>query len=93
MRVVESRFLKIFGNRVSLDQLEQLLHDQGVEAVCGGSDDGLVIYSTAAEHESSIRKILAKQTTLNRQGYKICLIDSIPRNDAGKVRYAALPMD
>lgn len=89
----KSRFVKVFGNRVGLDALEQVLHAGGIQAVCGGRDDDLVIYTTAASAEPAIRRIVAEHTAISRQGYRVCLIDEIPRSDAGKVQYARLPYD
>jgi len=37
------RFLKMYGNRVSLDEIEDLLNTEGYECVCAGTDDDLKI--------------------------------------------------
>lgn len=39
------RFIKLFGNRVSLDEAEQLLAKNHYSCVCGGKDDCLTIYT------------------------------------------------
>ena len=38
------RFIKLFGNRVNLDELERLLLDREVQSACTGKDNALVIY-------------------------------------------------
>ena len=38
-----SRFLKVFGLRIDLDQVEAALRERGVMAVCAGDDQGLVV--------------------------------------------------
>ncbi|MCB1792003.1 MAG: AMP-dependent synthetase, partial [Gammaproteobacteria bacterium] len=86
----KSRFLKVFGHRVGLDDVEQLLARGGIEAVCAGADDALVIYTTDADAIDRIRDIVRDSTSISPKGIKITQIASIPRNDAGKVRYAAL---
>lgn len=49
------RFLKIFGNRISLDQLEQLLANDGITAVCTGVDDALTVHwQTAAANSDEV---------------------------------------
>ena len=86
----KSRFLKVFGHRVGLDDVEQLLARRGIEAVCAGVDDALVIFTTDAGAIDRIRDIVRDNTSISPKGIKITQIASIPRNDAGKVRYAAL---
>ncbi len=46
----KKRFLKIFGNRVNLDECERMLHTEFVqnECACGGVDDKLCIYYTGS---------------------------------------------
>ena len=46
----KKRFLKIFGNRVNLDECERMLHTEFVqnECACGGIDDKLCIYYTGS---------------------------------------------
>ena len=42
----KKRFLKIFGNRVNLDETERLIKDRfpGMDCACGGMDDKMKIY-------------------------------------------------
>jgi acyl-coenzyme A synthetase/AMP-(fatty) acid ligase len=42
----KKRFLKLFGNRINLDELEAILNRKGYECVCSGIDDRLKIYVT-----------------------------------------------
>lgn len=42
----QKRFLKIFGNRVNLDEIESHLKTVTPEVACGGKDDKLMIYFT-----------------------------------------------
>ena len=39
----EKRFIKIYGNRVNLDEIEHFLKEQGYNGVCGGNDDQMYI--------------------------------------------------
>ena len=41
----KSRFLKIFGNRVNLDEVEQTLNELGYSCACVGVDDHMKIYT------------------------------------------------
>jgi long-chain acyl-CoA synthetase len=86
----KSRFLKIFGNRVSLDQVEQLIKSAGYECACGGVDDRLKIFVTDVDTVKDVKNIMTTKTTINRSGYIVELIDEIPRGHSGKVLYSSL---
>jgi acyl-coenzyme A synthetase/AMP-(fatty) acid ligase len=84
------RFLKMYGNRINLDEIEELIRTAGYECVCVGTDDNLKIYITEQDDKDRIMRYIAKRTGINRAGFSFVHIDKIPRNDSGKVRYSAL---
>lgn len=86
----KKRFLKIFGNRVNLDEVEGILKSNGYECVCAGVDDKLKIYVTNMEQEKTILSFICKKIGLNQSGFSVTYIKEIPRNEAGKVLYSAL---
>lgn len=88
----KKRFLKIFGNRVNLDEAENLLNKEGFTCVCGGRDDKLVIYLENGTDEQCVRAVefLSSVTNLNRSAFKTVIIDEIPRSDSGKILYSKL---
>jgi len=86
----KKRFLKMFGNRVSLDEVEQLIKAAGYDCVCAGTDDSLKIYVTNLADKDRIRDYIAKRTGINQAGFSFVYIDKIPRNELGKVQYSAL---
>jgi acyl-coenzyme A synthetase/AMP-(fatty) acid ligase len=86
----KKRFLKMFGNRVSLDEIEQLVKSFGFDCVCTGTDDNLKIYITQPDNENSVLSYIAKCTGINQNKIILETIDKIPRNDSGKVLYTAL---
>ena len=62
----KKRFLKIFGNRVNLDYAERLLRAEfQTEAVCGGRDDNLYIFTTDENRGEEMRRWLAEKTKLS----------------------------
>ena len=83
------RIIKIAGSRISLDEVEGLLHEQGHDCVCSGTDDKLFIY-TLKEDQVQIKKIIKEK--LNLKGFKVMSIEEFPRNDFGKILYAELPI-
>ncbi len=87
----KSRFIKLFGNRVSLEDMEQLIRNAGIDCACTGDDQALAVYvSKASEHED-IATFVQQLTNLHRSIIKTTVVDSIPRNEAGKIIYAELP--
>lgn len=85
----KKRFLKIYGNRVNLDEAEAVLKKNGYTAVCYGADDKLQIFVENAEPEKA-RKCLLENTTIPRQAVFAYKIREIPRNDSGKILYTEL---
>ncbi len=85
-----NRFVKIFGTRTSLDEIEVFLNDQGLNCICSGLDDNLKIYTQDSNAVSRIYEIINKNHLIHNRGYSVILIDSIPRNNTGKVMYSKL---
>lgn len=86
----KKRFCKIFGNRVNLDELEQMIKSHGYEAICIGDDDKVYIFSENDFDYKSLVKILAQETSIHQSVFKTKIIDSIPRNESGKIQYSKL---
>ena len=86
----KKRFLKIFGNRVSLDQIEQKLNGSGYICACVGVDDQMKIYTTKESYVQKIQSYIAKYFKINKSGFSINCIDKIPRNSSGKILYSEI---
>ena len=85
------RFLKVYGNRVNLDELERLVRSKfSVELAIGGIDDNVVIFVLNDKYNEKIRKYIEETTKLNHQAFSFKLISEIPHNDSGKVLYNTL---
>lgn len=82
------RMIKIYGNRISLDEVEGLLNEHGHDCICAGTDDQMYIY-TLKEDRVQIKKIIKEK--LNLKGFEIIRIEDIPRNHFGKILYSELP--
>lgn len=87
----KKRFLKIFGNRINLDEVEGILKKEGYICVCAGKDDKMKIYTTQVEKCNEITNYISKQTGLHPSAFETVYIEEIPRNEAGKILYSALP--
>lgn len=90
----KKRFLKIFGNRINLDEVERMIKTEfnHIECACAGVDDKLYIFATSSEKEihNNIITFLSEKTGLNRSAFKLKEIESIPKNEAGKILYIKL---
>jgi acyl-CoA synthetase (AMP-forming)/AMP-acid ligase II len=84
------RFLKLFGNRINLDELEELLRKKNIDCACTGIDDLLKIYVITKKDAEKAIEFIRKHTAINQNGFKVYVIDALPRNDAGKILYSAL---
>ncbi|WP_215114720.1 AMP-binding protein [Exiguobacterium sp. s70] len=82
------RMIKMHGNRISLDEVEDLLRAHGHECVCTGTDDELYVY-TLHDDRPAIKQVI--KDMMHTRGVTILQIDAIPRNESGKILYAALP--
>jgi len=85
------RFIKLFGNRVNLDELERLLFDIGIQSACKGSDNALVIYILNQENTPLVKEFLTKKLGLHFSVLDIRIIEEIPKNTSGKTLYSKLP--
>lgn len=86
----KKHFLKMFGNRVNLDEVEQIIRSVGYDCACAGTDDNLKIYVTNPEDKDRIKSYVVKRIGINQAGLSFVFIDKIPRNESGKVLYSAL---
>jgi acyl-CoA synthetase (AMP-forming)/AMP-acid ligase II len=87
----KSRFVKLFGNRVNLEDVEHLLRGAGIDCACAGDDAQLRIYITNPALGNDAVATAQRLTQLHPSAFRVCVIDSIPRNEAGKIIYAELP--
>lgn len=86
----KKRFLKLFGSRVNLDEVEGLLNRAGIPCACAGVDDRLDVYITDGSLLGQAERFIKEHTAINPNGFQLHVIEEIPRNDSGKVLYSAL---
>ena len=84
------RFVKIWGNRCNLDATEQIVKSITTNCACAGVDDKITVFVTEEGLSEQIIGLLSEKTGLNSRAFEVCVIDFIPKNDSGKVQYAAL---
>ncbi|MEF9951705.1 MAG: AMP-binding protein [Clostridium sp.] len=88
----KKRFLKVYGNRVNLDELEVMLKENfsNGEFACTGEDDSVDIFTTLRGNDSHIIEKVVTITGLSLRAFKINTISSIPKNQSGKIMYKEL---
>lgn len=90
----KKRFLKLFGNRISLDYLEILLKDKLKECVCVGNDSKLIIYTTDSNYdENDIIDYIVSRTKIVRNVFSVRYVNVIPRSESGKILYKDFIID
>jgi long-chain acyl-CoA synthetase len=92
----KKRFLKIFGNRVNLDEVETLLSKTGFSVAVAGVDDKMSVYVEIGTKDEkhpvldSAKTLIKSQTKISPRGFKVIALDKIPRTDSGKISYHLL---
>lgn len=82
-----SRMAKLFGKRVSLDDLEQICLDLVAEVACIGAEDRVTVWITEGQQQGALPGLLAERTDIHPSAYHVRVIDSLPRTPAGKTDY------
>ena len=87
----KKRFLKIFGNRIGLDECEQLISEKfDLECACTGTDNEMCIYINKDNFQHKVKEFISHRTQINAIAFKVYFVKSLPRNEAGKIIYGDL---
>jgi acyl-CoA synthetase (AMP-forming)/AMP-acid ligase II len=86
----KSRFIKLYGLRINLQELEEILLLKGFKCACSGSDQYLNIYLTEQFDERAIKSIIFNISGIHPNGFRVIKIESFPRTSSGKINYALL---
>ncbi len=85
----KKRFIKIYGNRFNLDEIENYVKKNEIECACTGFDDKLKVFITNINNEQKVINIL-KKLKIQKSAFKILTIEILPKNNSGKVLYSKL---
>lgn len=87
----KKRFLKIYGNRVNLDEIERLIKGKfGIETASTGIDDHLYLFIVDESMAEKVKNFAVNKTGLNPAAFHVMTIKEIPKNDSGKIQYREL---
>jgi len=85
-----SRFIKLFGNRFALDDVERYINALGIESAVTGDDDCLMIAISGSHKEADDLELqLSKRYKVHKSAIKV-VVSEIPRNNSGKILYLDL---
>lgn len=89
----KKRFLKLFGNRVNLDEIDRMIKKEfpTVDCASTGTDELMKIYITDAEYVQQVEEFVFDRTHINNRAFQVLVVDKIPRNESGKTLYKELP--
>lgn len=80
------RFLKIFGLRIGLDEVEQMIKSEfKIDCYCKGNDEKLIVMLTEKKMKEIIPLFVEERTHLFHKNIDVVVVDEIQRNEAGKV--------
>ena len=87
----KNRFIKMFGRRINLDDIDSIIEGefQGLEAKSSGVDDMLYIFITQERCEE-VKKLLCDRLKIAPTALKVKYIESLPRSSSGKILYSML---
>lgn len=85
------RFIKLFGLRFSLDQMEKCLNDAGYSCICGGADDMFeVACLDAGQGEKLLKEFVSRKYKININAINVFYLPEIPRVSSGKIDYKSI---
>lgn len=84
------RIIKMFGNRINLDQLDQFISSHGFTGVSGGEDDHLKIALSGEQDIVAAKKKVIDAFKFDHKAVEVFMIDEIPRSESGKILYGQL---
>lgn len=80
------RFLKIFGLRIGLDEVENLIRSNfDTDCYCSGDDEHLLVKLTNTSIAEEMPAFIEEKTNLFHQKVQVQVVEKILRNEAGKV--------
>jgi len=86
----KNRFIKLYGNRLNLDEIENLLAKIITDYACTGSDDNLKIFINDKTRSTEIKNYVSSKTGIHPSAFSVVHCNEIPKNAVGKINYSEL---
>jgi long-chain acyl-CoA synthetase len=87
------RFLKMFGNRVNLDEIERYVTTSlGYEVACGGEDNHLLVAGKGADNSAlcEIKQHIIARYRFHHSAVTLVSVPAFPVSASGKIQYRQL---
>jgi acyl-CoA synthetase (AMP-forming)/AMP-acid ligase II len=86
------RFLKMFGKRFNLDEVEQIVQRRfGFPTACFGRDDLLMVaFEAGSENADAVIAMLSETFGVPKNAVRVEAVGELPRTIRGKIDYQAL---
>jgi acyl-coenzyme A synthetase/AMP-(fatty) acid ligase len=87
-----NRFIKIYGNRISLYSLERIIFDKGFENVVIGGNNQILICVSKNKNLSvdKLKSEVSKEININHRSIQIKIVSDFPRLANGKIDYKVM---
>jgi acyl-CoA synthetase (AMP-forming)/AMP-acid ligase II len=85
-----SRFSKIAGLRIGLDDIERILRDEGIRAYAAGTDEFIAVALIDGSDSANVRALLATRCKLPPHSLAIFNLDGAPTLPSGKIDYVTI---
>lgn len=88
----KKRFLKIFGKRINLDEVGNLIKDnfEGLDCAAAGNDDAMYLFIDDGKLEKQVECFVHEKLSISQKAIHVKVLEEIPKNDAGKILYTKL---
>lgn len=86
----ESRFIKIVGKRINLEEIEQYLKKDGFNCIVGGFDELIVVAATDKESSKEIKRIIIKKFKIDYENIDIYYVPELLKTSNGKIDYKGI---
>lgn len=85
-----TRFIKLYGLRINLDEIEGQLRHEGYQVYCAGTDQTLGIFFTDSLNEAALKAFIHDRYKVQTSHVFLKKIAEVPLLPSGKVNYRAL---
>jgi len=86
----KKRFVKLFGNRLSLDDIENHIKNITTNCACVDLNNKALIYLTEKDLTEKVINYISSITNVHYSAFEVKIIDEIPLNSSGKINYSEL---
>lgn len=82
------RFLKLYGLRIGLDEIEEIIRAEfETDVLCTGNDEQMTVKITRQDIKDNVLHLITEKTGLFHKAIQISYTETLPKNETGKVIY------